>query len=111
MPVASLVAPSLDGGHVVRSFGILSTFPPTACGLATFSAALAPSFEAVMPIAGAVVTAVGGLMSHTAICCREYGIPAVPRVAGATTHITDGALITVDPSTGRVLVGVTALNP
>ena len=25
----------------VRSFGILSTFPPTSCGIATFSAALA----------------------------------------------------------------------
>ena len=24
-----------------RSFGILSTFPPTSCGIATFSAALA----------------------------------------------------------------------
>ena len=38
-----------------------------------------PAFEAVMPVAGAVVTEVGGLMSHTAICCREYGIPAVVR--------------------------------
>lgn len=69
-----------------------------------------PAFEAVMPIAGAVVTEVGGLMSHTAICCREYGIPAVVRVTGATTHITDGAPVTVDPSTGRVLVGVTATD-
>ncbi|MDQ3292965.1 MAG: PEP-utilizing enzyme, partial [Actinomycetota bacterium] len=64
-----------------------------------------PSFEAVMPIAGAVVTEVGGLMSHTAICCREYGIPAVVHVAGATAHIPDGVPVTVDPSTGRVLVG------
>ena len=38
-----------------------------------------PAFEAVMPVASAVVTEVGGLMSHTAICCREYGIPAVVR--------------------------------
>ena len=67
-----------------------------------------PAFEAVMPVASAVVTEVGGLMSHAAICCREYGIPAVVRVAGATTHIPDGgALVTVDPSTGRVLVEVT----
>ena len=29
------------GGTRVRSFGILSTFPPTSCGIATFSAALA----------------------------------------------------------------------
>jgi pyruvate,water dikinase len=69
-----------------------------------------PAFEAVMPIAGAVVTEVGGLMSHTAICCREYGIPAVVHVTGATTHITDGAPVTVDPSTGRVLVAVTTTD-
>ena len=66
-----------------------------------------PTFEAVMSVASAVVTEVGGLMSHTAICCREHGIPAVVHVAGATTHIPDGALVTVDPSTGHVLVEVT----
>ena len=66
-----------------------------------------PAFEAVMPIASAVVTEVGGLMSHTAICCREYRIPAVLRVAGATTHIPDGALVTVDPSTGHVRLDIT----
>ena len=35
--------PPVDRGAVgiARSFGILSTFPPTACGIATFSAALA----------------------------------------------------------------------
>jgi pyruvate,water dikinase len=65
-----------------------------------------PAFEAVMPIAGAVVTETGGLIGHTAIVCREYGIPAVVRVAGATTHVPDGALVTVDPSTSRVVVGL-----
>ena len=65
-----------------------------------------PAFEAVMPIAGAVVTEVGGLMSHTAICCREYGIAAVVGVRGATTHIPDGAFVTVDPSSGQVRVEV-----
>ena len=41
MPVAS-ATPSLDrAGRTARRIGILSTFPPTPCGLATFSAALA----------------------------------------------------------------------
>jgi len=35
------VPPVTSGEDIVRSFGILSTFPPTSCGIATFSAALA----------------------------------------------------------------------
>lgn len=65
-----------------------------------------PAFEAIMPIAGALVTDHGGLMSHAALVCREFGIPAVVGVAGATAHITDGELLTVDPSTSRVLTTV-----
>ena len=38
------VVPPVDGSG--RSFGILSTFPPTACGIATFSAALAAGLVA-----------------------------------------------------------------
>lgn len=70
-----------------------------------------PAFEAIMPIAGAVVTERGGLMSHTALVCREYGIPAVLGVAAATSHITDGATVTVDPSAGRITVQHTASPP
>lgn len=69
-----------------------------------------PAYEAIMPIAGALVTDHGGLMSHAALVCREHGIPAVVGVTGATTHIVDGAPITVDPSTGRVLVDVASTN-
>jgi polysaccharide biosynthesis protein PslF len=35
------VPPTTSGQGAARSFGILSTFPPTSCGIATFSAALA----------------------------------------------------------------------
>jgi phosphohistidine swiveling domain-containing protein len=65
-----------------------------------------PAYEAIMPIAGALVTDHGGLMSHAALVCRESGIPAVIGVAAATAHIPDGAIVTVDPATGRVLVDV-----
>ena len=44
-------------------------------------------------------------MSHAALVCREHGIPAVVGVTAATTHIPDGATVTVDPSTGRVTLG------
>ena len=41
MHTAVSVPPTMLGDDHVRSFGILSTFPPTSCGIATFSAALA----------------------------------------------------------------------
>lgn len=70
-----------------------------------------PAFEAIMPIAGALVTDHGGLMSHAALVCREYGIPAVVGVAGATSHIVDGATVTVDPVAGRISVHSAAPTP
>ena len=63
-----------------------------------------PAYEAIMPIAGAVVTEQGGLMSHTALVAREYGMAAVVGVVGATGAIPDGAYVEVDPSAGRVRI-------
>ena len=63
-----------------------------------------PAYEAILPIAGAVVTEQGGLISHTALMARELGLPAVVGVAGATVAIPDGAKVVVDPTTGVVRV-------
>ncbi len=46
MYTAVSVPPTPVGVDHVRSFGILSTFPPTSCGIATFSAALAAGLVA-----------------------------------------------------------------
>lgn len=47
MPILSSPAPGMDATRAhTPSFGILSTYPPTACGLATFSAALAKGLAA-----------------------------------------------------------------
>jgi phosphohistidine swiveling domain-containing protein len=63
-----------------------------------------PAYEAIMPVAGAVVTEQGGLMGHTALVAREYGMAAVVGVAGATAAIPDGAKVEVDPARGTVRV-------
>ena len=52
-------------------------------------------------IAG-VVTETGGILSHAAVIAREYGIPAVLAVPGATTGIADGAWITLDGAAGTI---------
>jgi pyruvate,water dikinase len=65
--------------------------------------ATSPAFNAVLTIAGAIVTADGGALSHAAVLARELGIPAVVGAPGALS-ITDGATVEVDPTRGSVRV-------
>ena len=51
---------------------------------------------------GGVVAESGGILSHTSIIAREYGLPAVVNVERATSLITGGETITVDGDRGRV---------
>lgn len=53
--------------------------------------------------AGAVVAESGGLLSHSSIVAREYNIPAVVAVEGAT-RLPDETLVTVDGHKGEVLI-------
>ena len=63
-----------------------------------------PSWTPLFAIASAVITEVGGILSHGAIVAREYGIPAVMSVPGVTNALSDGQMITVDGNRGVVLV-------
>ena len=56
--------------------------------------------------AGAVVAESGGILSHSSIIAREYGIPAVVSLPGAC-RIADGTIVGVDGYTGYVEI----LNP
>jgi len=55
--------------------------------------------------AAGVVVETGGMLSHAATVAREYGIPAVVAVRGATVRIRDGDLVTLDGSAGTVRIG------
>ena len=61
-----------------------------------------PAWTPLFASASAVVAETGGLLSHTAIVAREYGIPAVLGVLEVTTRLHDGQVVTVDGSAGRV---------
>jgi pyruvate,water dikinase len=63
----------------------------------------APTYNAVLGMAGAIVTEQGGLLCHAAVIARELGLPAVIGAQGAM-DIPDGAPVEVDPSAGRVRV-------
>jgi pyruvate,water dikinase len=62
----------------------------------------APSWAPVFARIAAVVTDIGGIMSHAAIVCREYGLPAVTGTGSATTQITTGRRLRVDGTNGVV---------
>jgi phosphohistidine swiveling domain-containing protein len=53
--------------------------------------------------AGAVVAESGGMLSHSSIIAREYGIPAVVSVAGACS-VPDGTMLCVDAFSGTVVL-------
>jgi pyruvate,water dikinase len=48
-----------------------------------------PGWTPVLSRVRGVITETGGLLSHAAIICREYGIPALLGVPGATVRIPD----------------------
>lgn len=64
-----------------------------------------PVWTPLFAVAGGIVTEVGGILSHGAIVAREYGIPAVMSVSGATKMIVDGQEVTVDGDIGLVYLG------
>jgi pyruvate,water dikinase len=64
------------------------------------SPAWAPIFSKIK----AAVTDIGGVMSHAAIVCREYGLPAVVGTGRATSTIRTGQRLRVDGSAGTVAI-------
>ncbi|MGR6964568.1 PEP/pyruvate-binding domain-containing protein [Geodermatophilus sp. URMC 61] len=64
-----------------------------------------PGWTPLFLTAGGLVMEMGGANSHGAVVAREYGIPAVVGVPGATSRITTGEEVTVDGTRGVVTTG------
>ncbi|MFB7918900.1 PEP-utilizing enzyme [Streptomyces sp. NPDC056061] len=62
----------------------------------------APSWGPIFGRIRATVTDIGGMMSHAAIVCREYGLPAVTGTGSASATIRTGQRLRVDGNAGRV---------
>lgn len=86
----AFVARSLDEATGIPTGHVLVTLTTT------------PSWTPLFGVAGAIVTETGGPLSHCAIVAREYGLPAVVGVRGATSGIQTGQMIRVDGTTGEV---------
>jgi pyruvate,water dikinase len=71
-----------------------------------------PGMAPLFVIAAGLVAEMGGTLSHGAIIAREYGLPAVVNVSGATARIREGDSLLVDAMRGEIAVkGETGVAP
>ncbi|MDZ4165743.1 MAG: PEP-utilizing enzyme [Smithellaceae bacterium] len=63
-----------------------------------------PSWAPVFTKIRGTVTDIGGITSHAAIVCREYGLPSVTGTGIASSVIKTGDIIKIDGSTGLVTI-------
>lgn len=68
------------------------------------AAITAPSWAPAFSVVAGVVTDIGGMMSHAAIVCREYGMPAVVSTGFATSKLKTGQRVRIDGNKGTVVV-------
>lgn len=62
----------------------------------------APELIVACKKAGAIVTDMGGLMSHAAIVSREFGIPCIVGTKNASKILKDGDKVEVDANAGVI---------
>lgn len=63
-----------------------------------------PAWAPIFSKIKAAVTDIGGITSHAAIVCREYGVPSVTGTGSATTAIKTGDWVKVDGDRGLVTI-------
>ncbi|MFC7441564.1 PEP/pyruvate-binding domain-containing protein [Laceyella putida] len=63
-----------------------------------------PSWTFLFPVASAIITDAGGILSHSGIIAREYKLPAVLGTKVATSRLKDGDVVTVDGDNGMVII-------
>ncbi|HSG78743.1 MAG TPA: PEP-utilizing enzyme, partial [Acidimicrobiia bacterium] len=56
----------------------------------------------IFPVISGLITEQGGPLSHPGTLAREYGLPAVLGVAGATSLLADGQRVTIDGGAGTI---------
>jgi phosphohistidine swiveling domain-containing protein len=115
-PAAAAKEDAVAGGTVLRGF---AAGPGTYIGRARIirtpdegaelqpgevlvAPAASPGWTPLFLTAGALITEIGGALSHAAIIARERGLPAVLNVTGALDHIHTGQLVHVDGTQGIV---------
>lgn len=96
--------PASAGSHTgtVRVIRGEDEFDQVQAGDVVVCRVTSPAWSIVFPTMGALVTDVGGVLSHPAIIAREFGVPCVVGTGNATSELTTGQRVTVDGSSGVV---------
>ncbi|MBW2380808.1 MAG: phosphoenolpyruvate synthase [Deltaproteobacteria bacterium] len=85
--------------RVVRDLHDLGNTEP---GEILVAANIDPGWTHVFPMLAGLITETGGVLSHGALLAREYGIPAVMGISGATERFQTGETVEIDGSSGSV---------
>ncbi len=119
MDVEKLTSGGLsDDGQVIKGFGSSQgrvtaparvllgpqDFDQMLPGEVLVSPITTPAWTPLFAMASAIVTDIGGPLSHSSIVAREYGLPAVLGTGVATRRIRSGQSITVDGTLGQVTI-------
>lgn len=93
---------SVEGtAHVADTVAAGRLLKPGAILVARFTD---PGWTPIFATAAAVVTEIGGVLSHASIVARELGIPAVVNVQRVTRLVRSGDQLRVDGATGQVTI-------
>jgi pyruvate,water dikinase len=97
------VSPGVARGRVriLRSFDEMDRLQ---AGEVLVARATDPGWTPLFLLASALILELGSVLSHGAVVAREYGLPAVVNVEGATRLLQDGDEVTVDGQTGRIVL-------
>ena len=83
---------------------LVDPFDEFEAGDVLFARTVDPGWAPVLSCAGAVVLDIGGLLSHGAVVARELGVPCVVNVKVGTERAVSGTTVTVDGSSGEVIL-------
>ena len=61
-----------------------------------------PGWTIIFPLLRGLIVERGGILSHASIVSREFNLPCIVGVTGATASIPDGRQINMDISTGKI---------
>jgi phosphohistidine swiveling domain-containing protein len=105
-PATALTGLPISGGTVrgrVRRILTPEALEAVQPGEIVVTPVIDPGMAPVFGLASGLVAEIGGLLSHGAIIAREYGLPAVVNVPGATTVLQTGEWVLLDAEEGKVV--------